>query len=124
MKNDYLSIRVANRDYATDCIHVYTHWTYLHGYIEEDLGYDIFEVTDTNSIAVDTEIIANTKVFGINFEGKIEVRCENVDKPCIGYFWKSKFGANIEQRGLVCYADDADANAYAERCMNDKVERL
>ena len=63
MKNDYLSIRVKNREYATDCVLVYTHWTYLHGYLEEDLGYDIFEVTDPNSIAVDTEIIANTKVF-------------------------------------------------------------
>lgn len=124
MKNNYLSIRVANLDYATDCVHVYNDFSYLHGDLEYDLDYDQFEVTDTNSIAIDTETIDNRTDFIISYEGKIEVRCENVNRPCVGYFWKVKEGKIFVQRGLICYADDADANAYAEHCMNEKATHL
>ena len=124
MKNDYLSIRVENREYETECVPVRTHYCYLHGQLQNDLNYDLFEVTDTNSIAIDTETRYNLTTFGIIFEGKIEVRCENVDRPCIGYFWRVKGHDFDDQLGLICYADDADANAYAEHCMNEKVAGL
>ena len=63
-------------------------------------------------------------------DGIYDIQIVQIDEPCKGYFWTEfrKFG-NIEgvvpiMHGLVCYADDKEANEYAYKKYYEKSEIL
>lgn len=90
-------------------------WTYLHGDLETDCGYDCYN-------------IANPEDFGFNLDGpfiKEEkdkcgiIECQYKRKPCTLFLWFDKSGER-HWHGLVVYDSDKKAYAYAEECYNNK----
>lgn len=126
---------------------------YLHGRLEEEMGYDIAHFYDVpNELLKESADWFTIKRIGDNYEkayGKLRsdkktlsphingvYECEvyGTDEPCVGYFWTSEeeevdFGNGIvkpvwRQRGLVVFFNDGDANAYARSMMSKKSEHL
>jgi len=78
-------------------------FTYLHGKLESENGYDIFSIAEP----VPTEA-------GIYpcLVGKVKATL---------YFWLTSFG---ETHGLVVANDDFEAIQYAEKCYKEKADIL
>ena len=115
-------------------------WWYLHGELQSEVGYDKAITTNCNSAGYSKETIdwsnisdnVVTEVFKdmtrpvMCVNGEIPVEVEGFNRPCIGFFWteerpdiiwKSKKYPFWRQRGLVCFADDEEACAYARDLM-------
>lgn len=75
-------------------------FTYLHGKLEDDIGYDVFFY------------------FGKEITKSGIYECFLDNKKCIFYVWDVK-GSN-RFKGLVCYADDVESIEYAFKCYKDK----
>ncbi|WQJ53504.1 MAG: hypothetical protein [Wendovervirus sonii] len=95
---------------------------YLHGQLEAQVGYDCCSVSKINpkylKILKDAKGITNSF---LNLNGIFEVSVKGVDKPCIGYFWvadTSKYFVN--QRGIIVFKDDKEANEYALKKYDEK----
>lgn len=117
---------------------------YLHGKLESDVQYDKATVINCKTAGYSRETINWKSIFGTRvseiFEkkplihkmylnGEVPVTIENVPKKCVGFFWTEDYGNIIwegreypywHQRGLVCYADDTEACAYARQAMNER----
>lgn len=114
-------------------------WWYLHGELEDMVGYDKGVVCNCKSGGFGVETlnaiqIEGSKVTKINenkpmitkmcFEGIVRVEVESVNQPCIGYFWtsnyrdiywKGKLYKQWNQHGLVCLKSDVKGIKSARR---------
>ena len=135
--------------------HKYSHCSgwYLHGRLEDEMGYDIAYFYDVpNELLKESadwcairgsrneygkaygELRSDKKTLVPHINGVYECEVYGTDVPCVGYFWTTgeqdvDFGNGIvkpvwKQRGLVVFFNDGDANAYARSKMSTKCEYL
>ena len=135
--------------------HKYSHCSgwYLHGRLEDEIGYDIANFYDVPSellkesadwCAIRGSRNEYGKAYGVlrsdkktlvpHINGVYECEVYGTDVPCVGYFWTTDeqdvdFGNGIvkpvwKQRGLVVFFNDGDANAYARSKMSTRCEYL
>lgn len=83
-------------------------YTYLHGKLEDDAGYDVYLIknSDLNNLTKRVEDLKTGKY-----------PCYFNNKPCTIYYWES--GSN-HPHGLVVYDDDTESVSYTEKCFNEK----
>ena len=117
---------------------------YLHGKLESDIGYDKAIAINCKTAGYSRETINWKFIFGtrvseifekkplihkMHLNGEVPIEIDNISKKCVGFFWIEDYGNIIwqereypywNQRGLVCYADDAEACEYARRAMNNR----
>lgn len=79
---------------------------YLHGKLEQEVGYDLFGIAELEKCLPDG-------VYDCNFK----------DIPCKMWIWSLR-GSENHQKGLVVYADDSESMDYAESCYNKKVSSI
>lgn len=122
-------------------------WWYLHGELQNYVGFDKATVTNCNTGGFGKETIYWTDISGnkvisiasedpqiqMYFNGEVDVEIEGIDKLCKGFFYvtnehkiyyKDQEYLYWEQRGLVCFADDTKACEYAKKKMNQKSQIL
>lgn len=88
-------------------------WWYLHGRLQDDVGYDKGLIEN-----IRPEQVENRCGYpDINLNGEYEVEIRGIDKPCIGYFWIDSIGLG---RGLVCYKDDLEEIKFAKENYKEK----
>lgn len=100
-----------------------SNWWYLHGELEEIVGYDKAMMLNIDELPHKT---VPSMAFGkctILEDGIYPVEIIGIDKPCVGYFWtiieKDYLDPNrnsiVQQRGLVCLKSDVEACKSAKR---------
>lgn len=122
-------------------------WWYLHGELENFVGFDKAIAINCYSLGISketlhyscirggnvTEVFDENPYYRMYFNGEIPIEIEGIDKLCIGFFWttdeydvyyKDKAYPYWCQRGLVCFADDAEAIEYAKKKYNERSEML
>lgn len=117
----------------------YNNWWYLHGKLEDILGYDKASVINAkecpeyirmihgiDSLSGDKTIIPELYINDI-----IECEVVGVEEPCIGYFWTTNKWAkecfddpHWDQRGLVCLKSDIGGCEYALSRYKEKSRSL
>lgn len=104
-------------------------WWYLHGMLEDDMGFDKAIMLDNNYLKylefTDKDINKQYKLYYLP-DNIYKIKVLQTDKPCTGFFWTTfeKF-RNVEgivpyMHGLVCYSDDQKACEYAFKKYNEK----
>jgi len=114
-------ISVQNELSEKMCIPTIHNGWYLHGVLEDRLGYDIancYEISD-ECPCVD-ENINGYVLKALRIEGIYPVKVYGIDEECIGYFWLQKMGNDIIQRGLVVLASDEEGWKDAEKKYKEK----
>lgn len=122
-------------------------WWYLHGELENYVGFDKATVTNCKSggfarKTINATIIAGDIVervvneepyYEMYFNGVVDVEIEGIERPCKGFFYtanerqctyKGVAYPVWRQRGLVCFADDKEACEYAMNCFKTKEAHL
>ena len=122
-------------------------WWYLHGKLEDFVGFDKATVTNCKSGGFARQTINWTEsdgkeihsvlnenpYFEMYFNGIVKVEIEGIDRPCVGFFYttseqelvyKGKTFPYWKQRGLVCFADDIEACEYARSKMTKRDSNL
>lgn len=118
-------------------------WWYLHGDLEEKIGYDKGIAINCREIGISfptinwrglrgSEVIeideSRPEINVMHFTGVINVEIDGLDEPCVGFFWvtnerivqyKDKLYPMWEQRGLVCLKSDKEAIEYAQEKFSD-----
>lgn len=121
-------------------------WWYLHGKLEDILGYDKASVINAkecpeyirmihgiDSLSGNKAIIPELYINDI-----IECEVVGVEEPCIGYFWTTNEWATTissesgecfdnphwDQRGLVCLKSDVEGCEYALKKYKEKSRSL
>lgn len=102
-----------------------SNWWYLHGELEEAVGYDKGAFLNLEEDMIEIKncyFNGNKRCFDVVYlkEGIYDVEVIGFDKPCVGYFWISNFNRIPECRGLVCFKDDKKAIEYAEKKYSEK----
>lgn len=122
---------------------------YLHGKLEEYLGYDLGSIYNLEELSEDLlETVVTTvlssgadKVKYVkrsHFNGIYPVEVLGVESPCIGYFWttdeQDKTVTDLDgtpksfkiwkQRGLVVLESDLKGKRYAEDCYIRKKDSI
>lgn len=106
-----------------------SNWWFLHGKLEDEIEFDKGIILDNDSLKyleyTDKDNHKQYKEYYLE-DGIYDIKIIQLDKPCKGYFWTffEEFG-NIKgvvpmMHGLVCYADDKEANEYAYRRYTEK----
>jgi hypothetical protein len=91
-------------------------YTYLHGKLEKDAGFDCYGIINSDlEVEEDGDDYVNTNKLEA---GKYP--CLYKGKQCTLYFWKN----NMNNRGLVVYNDDLASVKYAKECFEKKVSSL
>lgn len=111
-------------------------WWYLHGELEDFVGFDKATVTNCKSggfarktiyatiIAGDTiqSVASEEPYYEMYFNGVVDVEIEGIERRCKGYFYTADERQCTyrgvaypiwRQRGLVCFADDDESCEYA-----------
>ena len=91
---------------------------YLHGELEEDLGYDICEIMNFGDLDVQYHKVTEDTTIVTIPDGIYDVEVIGIDKPCVGYFWND----SDNQRGLICYKTDFEACEYAMEKFNERAK--
>lgn len=118
-------------------------WWYLHGKLEEMVGFDKAVAINCKDAGVSQwteypiEISDKREQFAFGWQmkldGMIAVKVEGIDEPCVGYFytapeyWKKSDGSYCKgwrQQGLVCLKSDKKACEYAYGKMVSKAITL
>ncbi len=86
-------------------------FTYLHGKLQDDAGYDIY-LFDNCELETDGVFFIDHKKME---DGKYP--CQYNDKPCTLYFWHDK---SERPHGLVVYDDDLEFVEEAESKLTEK----
>lgn len=96
-------------------------YTYLHGQLEEDCGFDCYNIAnpeefgfiieDSNAKYASTLITPKSSQQGL-------IKCQYKRKPCTLFLWMDNFRDHFH--GLVVYDFDKESYAYAEKCYNNK----
>ncbi len=108
---------------------------YFHGQLECDLGYDLGVITNKDELPVQGLRIhysdGTSKIAQYIPDGIYPVQVHGVETPCIGYFWPLVYESksipslnSVELRGLICYVNDDEANAYARQQYAQKINLL
>jgi hypothetical protein len=107
---DYEDLDPNEREYAS--------FWYLHGKLEELVGYDKATVTNLKEGGFGKD----SKEYGymMCLDGIVPVEIEGIHDPCVGYFWITKYTDIWVQRGLVCLKSDFEGCEYAERKYKEK----
>lgn len=107
---DYEDIDPNEREYAS--------FWYLHGKLEELVGYDKATVTNLREGGFGK----NSEEYGymMCFDGIVPVEIEGIPDPCVGYFWITEYTDTWVQRGLVCLKSDLSGCEYAEHKYKEK----
>lgn len=111
---DYEDIDPNEREYAS--------FWYLHGKLEELVGYDKATVTNLR----EGEFGKDSKEYGymMCLDGIVPVEIEGIPDPCVGYFWITEYTDIWVQRGLVCLKSDLEGCEYAESKYKEKASSL
>lgn len=88
-------------------------WWYLHGQIQDRVGFDLAVISNFKSALQGAPHIDSVVTCKVYHNGKY--------LPCIGYFW---IDCNQHQRGLVCLKRDREAREDAYQKMRQKVSWL
>lgn len=108
---NYEDIDPTEREYAS--------WWYLHGKLQDLVGYD--KATVTNLKEGNFGKLSKEYGYMMCVDGIIPVEIEGVSEPCVGYFWTVKRTDDWwDQRGLVCFKSDTEGCEYAEKKYNEK----
>lgn len=124
-------------------------WWYLHGKLDEFVGYDKATTTNCHSAGYSKQTVNWAQISGTRVDhlmndgellrwemcvdGIIPVEIEGIDKPCIGYFWTTDHHNIIYnekeypywmQRGLVCFEDDEKGREDALKKYYNKAKSL
>ena len=95
---------------------------YLHGQLQDDVGYDIFGFLDFIREFEKDKDGSHYIEPGVLEDGMYP--CEFEGKPCTFFYWNSDGGRYGRHRGLVVYDDDEGASNYAKECFTNKDEHL
>lgn len=117
------------RHYYKDHGIIVSNWWYLHGKLEDEIGYDkgVFcNLEDFNLYIKNCYFNGNKEYFDVVCleDGIYDVEVIGIDKPCVGYFWITDKEHIPACRGLVCFKDDKEACEYAEQKYNEKSQYL
>lgn len=117
---------------------------YLHGKLEDLVGYDIAYATNCRTAGYSREtinysVIRGGKVVELEEGGKLRhemhindivpVKVKGVEESCIGYFWtivltevqyEGELYTIYRQRGLVCLESDQEGREYALTAFKEK----
>ena len=96
----------------------YAGFWYLHGKLQDLVGYD--KATVTNLKEGGFGKISEEYGYMMCFDGIVPVEIEGIPEPCVGYFWTTKYTDIWVQRGLVCLKSDLEGCEYAERKYKEK----
>ena len=123
-------------------------WWYLHGKLEEFVGYDKATAINCKSAGYARATIHWSEISGnrvkkiydnpedyynMYLNGIIPVKIEGIKEDCIGFFWTTdehtiywndKSYPYWKQRGLVVFTDDIDAICYAQNKYLEKSKFL
>lgn len=122
-------------------------WWYLHGKLMEMVGYDKAVIVGGLSksdirltpdwVSIDgskiTGLASEKLLEGVHLNGIYPIKIEDIEEPCIGYFWTTKerfvtwedVGYSIwKQRGLVVLESDTESNENARIAYEEKREKL
>lgn len=122
-------------------------WWYLHGKLTDLVGYDKAISTNCKSGGFSKETINWSEIEGnvvtslsndfptsqICIDGIVDVEIEEIEEPCVGYFWttnnrliywEGKPYDYWEQRGLVCLKSDIEGCKYAKEKYEEKSTKL
>lgn len=92
-------------------------FTFLHGKLEEDAGYDVFSLSCYEDIFVGAKIISTS--FDESSIAQGIYPCTFNDKECTLFLWDVE-ECGITKKGLVAYNDDLSAFEYAKKCYENK----
>lgn len=100
-------------------------WWYLHGELEDKVGYDKGAFLNLEEDMVEIEncyFKGNDKYFNVVLlkDGIYDVEVIGFDRPCVGYFWIDRKYNTPECRGLICFKDDTSAVMYARQKYTEK----
>ena len=100
-------------------------WWYLHGDLQEEVGYDKGAFLNLEEDMVEIKncyFNGNKEYFDVVClkDGIYDVEVIGFDKPCVGYFWITEREHIPHLRGLVCFKGDRKAVEYAERKYSEK----
>lgn len=97
---------------------------YLHGKLEERVGYDKAIITNCKTLGISKPSNASDGITlnKLYFNGVADCEVEGIDEPCVGYFWvvNEYDDKNWRQKGLVCLKSDKEGCHYAEEKMSEK----
>lgn len=92
-------------------------YTYLHGQLETDCGYDCYSIANPSEYGFE---VVEQGYYIIEDENKSGIiPCIYKDKECTLFLW---IRPNFRKQwgGLVVYNDDKEAYNYAIECYNNK----
>lgn len=109
-----------------------SNWWYLHGKLEEIVGYDKAMMLNVDelphktvpSIVYDECVILEDGIYPVEIIG--------IDEPCVGYFWTviekdylyPNKNSSVQQRGLVCLKSDIEACKFARMEYTERSNHL
>lgn len=122
-------------------------WWYLHGKLQDVVGYDKAITTNCKSAGYSRDTIDWSEINDNQVQEVLQdrirpvmyvndiipVEVEGFDEPCVGYFWTTDerliYWKGVEypywkQRGLVCFKDDKEACEYAQKKYNERTRIL
>lgn len=127
----------------------FNNWWYLHGKLEDLVGYDKAYTTNCRSAGYSKQVInyacikggkvrelredGNLLRYEMHLNGIVPVKVKGVEERCIGYFWTTEWGeAEYDgrlyeiwrQRGFVCLESDKEGREYALSKMRTKADSL
>lgn len=127
----------------------FNNWWYLHGKLEDLIGYDKAYTTNCKSAGysrqqINYSCISGRKVrelredgnlmrYEMHLDGIVPVKVKGVDERCVGYFWTKELTETEyegkqytiwQQRGLICLESDKDGREYALSAFKEKRDSL
>lgn len=99
-------------------------WWYLHGELEEEMGYDKAWFLDIPKEHTVLQYVNKQPYIETNLNGIFDVEVEGASRPCVGFFWSRLYCNIIQQRGLVVYRDDVEAMKYATKRYTERSNTL
>lgn len=105
---------------------------YLHGLIDREIGCDIVTLANTSDLVLEEyPTLGHSRLFMhllLPEDGEYEVEVIGIQAKCVGFFWRDiiksedhpGFYYRASMRGLICYADDAEAIKYAKERLAEK----
>ena len=110
---------------------------YLHGKLEEIIGYDLCVVVNESDLDLEEYPVYHTSTRLVKHcllkdEGRFEVEVKGINEKCVGYFWKEisededrpGIYTRATQRGYICLKSDKEAIDQAIKIYSIKPYRI
>lgn len=91
--------------------HRVSYFQYLHGKVQDAMGYDC-------GVCLNSEVFYRDDTL---HEGIYDIKVEGYENPCKAFIWKSKYK---HDKCLVVDPTDKEDLEYAQQCYDIKVDRL